>query len=54
MEENRHDRDHLHRVSKGAPSVNKCVTFAAILDLYGRIIATNLIGVNITIAQLVS
>jgi hypothetical protein len=41
MGENRHDRDHLHRICKAALSVNKCVTFAAILDPYGKIIAGN-------------
>jgi len=41
MGENKHDRDHLHRICKAALSVNKCVTFAAILDPYGKIIAGN-------------
>src|SRR5213080_3658522 len=41
MGENKHDRDHLHRICKAALTVNKCVTFAAILDPYGKIIAGN-------------
>jgi hypothetical protein len=44
MGENRHDRDHLHRICKAALSVNKCVTFAAILDPYGKIIVGNCNG----------
>jgi hypothetical protein len=41
MGENKHNRDHLHRICKAALSVNKCVTFAAILDPDGKIIAGN-------------